>query len=163
MCLPFLAGERSPIWDPTASGAILGLGFQHGASHLARAVLEGTAYELRLLADAVLATGARIEELRVCGGQAQSRLWNQIKADVIGLPASVPRLPEVALMGNAICAALGAGFYADLGTAAATMVQVGEVLDPRPSTRGTYDQLFGVYREAYAALKPFFEPLRQVS
>jgi xylulokinase len=162
VCLPFLAGERSPIWDPTASGAILGLTFEHGPAHLARAVLEGTAYELRLLAEAVLATGARIDELRVCGGQAQSRLWNQIKADVIGLPASVPRLPEVALMGDAICAALGAGFYGDLATAAATMVQVGEVLEPNPAHRAIYDELFGVYRQAYPALKPFFGPLSTV-
>jgi len=163
VCLPFLAGERSPIWDPTASGAILGLRFEHGSSHLARAVLEGTAYELRLLAEAVLDTGARIDELRVCGGQAQSRLWNQIKADVLGLPASVPRLPEVALMGNAICAALGAGFYDDLQSAAAAMVQVGEVLEPNSATRATYDELFGVYRQAYSALKPFFTPLRRVT
>jgi len=163
VCLPFLAGERSPIWDPTASGAILGLTFEHGSSHLARAVIEGTAYELRLLAEAVLATGARIDELRVCGGQAQSRLWNQIKADVIGLPASVPRLPEVALMGDAICAAVGAGFYADLQSAAETMVQVGEVLEPNVASRVTYDELFAVYRQAYTALKPLFEPLRRVS
>jgi xylulokinase len=162
VCLPFLAGERSPIWDPTASGAILGLGFEHGPSHLARAVVEGTAYELRLLAEAVGATGGRIEELRLCGGQAQSRLWNQIKADVLGLAASIPRLPEVALMGNAICAAIGADFYADLAAAAAAMVQVGEVLEPNPDARVIYDELFGVYREAYGALKPLFEPLRRV-
>jgi xylulokinase len=162
VCLPFLAGERSPIWDPSASGAILGLGFQHGPAHLARAVLEGTAYELRLLADAVLATGARIDELRVCGGQAQSRLWNQVKADVLGLAASVPRLPEVALMGDAICAALGAGFYPDLVSAAAAMVEIGDVLEPDPGVRATYDGLFDVYRRGYEALEPLYQPLRAV-
>jgi xylulokinase len=159
VCLPFLAGERSPIWDPTARGALLGLAFEHGPADLARAVLEGTAYELRLLSDAVLGAGARIDELRVCGGQAQSRLWNQVKADVTGLTVSVPRLPEVALMGDAICAALGAGFYGDLFGAGEAMVQVGEVLEPNPAVRSTYDELFGVYRAAYGALKPFFEPL----
>jgi xylulokinase len=162
VCLPFLSGERSPIWDPTASGALLGLTFEHGPEHFARAVLEGTGYELRLLAEAILATGARIEELRVCGGQAHSRLWNQIKADITGFPASVPRLPEVALMGDAICAALGAGLHQDMASAGATMVQVGEVLEPRASTRATYDELFGVYRQAYTALKPFYEPLGRV-
>jgi len=105
------------------------------------------------------ATGAHIDELRVCGGQARSRLWNQVKADVTGLPASVPRLPEVALMGDAICAALGAGFYPDLSGAGAAMVQVSEVLEPRVSSRAVYDELFSVYRAAYGALKPFFEPL----
>jgi xylulokinase len=62
-------------------------------------------------------------------------------------------------MGDAICAALGAGFYADLFTAGEAMVEVGEGLEPNPATRATYDELFGVYRAAYGALKPFFEPL----
>jgi xylulokinase len=159
VCLPFLAGERSPLWDPTARGAILGLTFAHGPNHLARAVLESTAYELRLLSDAILSLGARIDELRVCGGQAQSRLWNQIKADVTGLPASVPRLPEVALMGDAICAAIGAGIYPDLSRAGEAMVQVGEILEPNRAHRAVYDELFGIYRDAYPALKPLFGPL----
>jgi xylulokinase len=159
VCLPFLAGERSPLWDPTARGAILGLTFGHQARHLARAVLESTAFELRLLSDAILSLGTRIDELRVCGGQAQSKLWNQIKADVTCLPASVPRLTEVALMGNAICAAIGAGLYPDLAAAGEAMVQIGEVLEPNPSHRQVYDELFGVYRDAYPALKPLFGPL----
>jgi len=159
VCLPFLAGERSPIWDPSARGALLGLTFEHGPAHLARAVLESTAYQLRLLAEAILDAGARIDELRVCGGQARSRLWNQIKADVTGVPASVPRLPEVALMGDAICAAIGAGLYPDLSAAGEAMVQVAEVLPPTAAHRAVYDELFGVYRAAYPALKPLFAPL----
>jgi xylulokinase len=163
VCLPFLAGERSPLWDPNARGTILGLTFGHGPAHLARAVLESTAYELRLLSDAILALGTRIDELRVCGGQAQSRLWNQIKADVTGLPTSVPRLPEVALMGNAICAALGAGLYPDLFSAGEEMVQVTEVLEPRKAHRQVYDDLFGVYQAAYGALKPLFPSLTRAA
>jgi xylulokinase len=147
------------LWDPTARGAILGLTFGHGPAHLARAVLEGTAYELRLLSEAILGLGTRIDELRVCGGQAQSRLWNQIKADVTGLPASVPRLPEVALMGDAICAALGAGLYADLASAGEAMVHLGEILEPNRAHRAVYDELFLIYRDAYTALKPLFLPL----
>ena len=159
VCLPFLAGERAPLWDATARGAILGLTLEHGPSHLARAVLEGTAYELRLMTDAVLAAGARIDDLRLCGGQARSRVWNQIKADVTGLACSVPRVPEAALMGSAICAALGAGLYADLESASAAMVSPGYTLEPEPGNRRTYDALFSVYRDAYSALRPFFEPL----
>jgi sugar (pentulose or hexulose) kinase len=161
--LPFLAGERSPIWDPTARGAFLGLTFEHAPRHLARAVVESTGYELRLLAETVLQAGPRIDELRVCGGQARSQLWNPIKADVIGLPASVPRLPEVALMGNAICAALGAGLYPDLATAGDAMVQVAQVLEPRAEHRAVYDELFGLYAAGYTALKPFFAPLAKAA
>lgn len=161
--LPFLAGERSPLWDPMARGAMIGLTFGHGPSHLARAVLESTAYELRLMSDAILSTGARIDELRVCGGQAQSRLWNQIKADVTGFPASVPRLPEVALMGDAICAAIGDGLYPDLSTASEDMVEVGEVLEPRPVLRSLYDDLFALYCQSYQALKPLYPTFARVA
>jgi xylulokinase len=159
VCLPFLAGERSPLWDATARGAILGLTFAHGPTHLARAVVEGTAYELRLLSDAILGLNVRIDELRVCGGQAQSGLWNQVKADVTGLTVGVPRLPEVALMGGAICAAIGAGLYPDLTAAGEAMVRIATVLEPNPAHRAVYDELFGVYRDAYCALKPLFGPL----
>jgi xylulokinase len=161
--LPFLAGERAPLWDLSARGAFLGLTFEHEAPHLARAVVESTGYELRLLAEAVVGAGTRIDELRVCGGQARSRLWNQVKADVLGLPASVPRLREVALMGDAICAALGAGLYPDLHTASQAMVQVAEVLEPDPAHRAVYDDLFSLYEPAYQALKPFFEPLARAA
>jgi xylulokinase len=163
VCLPFLAGERAPLWDPTARGALIGLTFEHGPAHLARAVLEGTAYELRLLSDAVVQAGAPIEELRVCGGQAHSDVWNQVKADVTGLPASVPRLPEVALMGDAVCAAVGASLYPDLSSAGETMVHVGHVLQPNPANRQVYDDLFGVYQAAYPALRPFFPSLARAA
>ncbi len=158
--LPFLAGERSPLWDADARGAMLGLGFEHGPAHLARAVVESTAYQLRLLAEAILALGPTIDELRLCGGQAQSQFWNQVKADVLGLPASIPELPEVALMGDAICAALGAGLYPDLASAGEAMVHVRQVLQPNTAHRRMYDELFDVYRQAYAALKPLFPRLR---
>jgi xylulokinase len=159
VCLPFLAGERSPLWDPAARGAIIGLTLEHGPAHLARAVLESTGYQLRLLSETIIGAGARIDELRVCGGQARSRLWNQIKADITGLRVGVPRLPEVALMGDAVCAAIGAGLYPDLATASRAMVQVETVLEPDQALRAVYDDLFGVYRAAYPALKPLFEPL----
>jgi xylulokinase len=142
---------------------MLGLTLEHGPGHLARAVLEGTAYELRLMTDTVVAAGARIDDLRLCGGQARSRVWNQIKADVTGLACSVPRVPEAALMGAAICAALGAGLYADLESASAAMVAPGYTLEPDPGNRRTYDMLFSVYRDAYSALRPFFEPLATAS
>jgi sugar (pentulose or hexulose) kinase len=112
-----------------------------------------------MLSEAILTLGARIDELRVCGGQAQSQLWNQIKADATGLQTTVPRLPEVALMGDAICAALGAGLYRDMATAGEAMVQVGAVVEPNRAHRAVYDELFGIYRDAYSVLKPLFLPL----
>lgn len=161
--LPFLAGERSPIWDADARGAFLGLTFSHTGAHMARAVVESTGYAMRLLIDPILSAGARIDELRVCGGQAQSPFWNQIKADVTGHTVAVPRLTEVALMGDAICAAMGAGLYPDVFSAGEEMVRVAHVLEPQASHRALYDTLFGVYREGYPSLKSLFGPLARAS
>ncbi len=154
--LPFLAGERAPLWDPHARAAFLGLTFNHGPTHLARAVVESSGYSLRLLAETITAAGGRIDELRICGRQAQSRFWNQVKADVTGSAVSIPRLTEVALMGDAIYAAIGAGFYPDLVSAGEAMVEVAETLAPDPANRTVYDELFRLYRAAYPALKPLF-------
>jgi xylulokinase len=157
--LPFLAGERAPYWDPSARGAFLGLTFEHTADHLARAVVESSGYGLRLLADRIVAGGARIDELRVAGGQARSPVWNRAKADITGLEVLVPAVTEVALMGSAIHAAVGAGLYPDPLVAGEAMVQVASRLAPRPATRALYADLFGVYAGAYAALRPFFPRL----
>jgi xylulokinase len=157
--VPFLAGERAPYWDPAARGAFLGLTLEHTAAHLARAVVESSGYALRLLVERIVQGGARVDELRVAGGQARSRLWNQAKADITGLEVQVPAVTEVALMGSAIHAAVGVGLYADPLEAGEAMVRVARRLDPDPRTRPVYDELYGVYGGAYAALRPFFGPL----
>jgi xylulokinase len=157
--VPFLAGERSPYWDASARGAFLGLTFSHGPAQLARAVVESSGYSLRLLCEAIVQAGARIEELRLCGTQARSRFWNQVKADVTGYQVQVPRVVNVALMGNAVLGAVGAGLSSDIISAGNAMVRVAETLEPQPAHHTVHDELFGVYRQAYGALKPFFEPL----
>ena len=156
--LPFLAGERAPLWDAEVRGAFLGLGFEHGPSHLARAVVESSGYALRLLAESVVQAGARIDELRVCGGQARSPLWNRVKADVTRLPVAVPRVVDAALMGVAVCAAVGVGWYPDVMAGSAAMVQVAERLEPDPDLAGVYTARFATYRAGYAALKTLPTP-----
>ena len=82
--LPYLAGERSPLWDPTARGAFAGLALGHGRGHLTRAILEASAFAIRHVAESIVAAGVEVGSMRVCGGPARSETWNQIKADVTG-------------------------------------------------------------------------------
>ena len=94
--LPHLQGERAPIWDIAARGAFAGLDASMGAPELARAVLEGVAYSVRWLFEALEASsGARPERLRHAGGGARSEIWAQIRADVLGRP--IDRLANVEL------------------------------------------------------------------
>lgn len=109
--LPYLMGERSPIWDPKARGVFAGLSLAHTRGHLYRAVLEGLVYALRHNLEAARQAGYRVEgEMRAVGGGARSSLWMQILADATGYPVrAVPEGGEAAL-GSAMVAALGLGW-----------------------------------------------------
>ncbi len=150
--LPYLAGERSPIWDPAARGAFVGLTLAHRQAHLVRSVLEASAFADRHVLEPILAAGLPVRELRVCGGNARSRLWNQIKADVLGIPVAVPAVPDTAMLGAAILGAVGIGAASDLAAGMRSMVRMAEVIEPDGAVRARYDEAFGVYRSLYPAL-----------
>ena len=158
--LPYLAGERSPIWDPDATGAFVGLTLTHGRAHLARAILEASALAIRHVAEPMLAAGVTVSAMRVCGGPARSETWNQIKADVTGFPVLVPAVLETAVLGSAMLGAVGIGASADVPTAVRSMTRIERRLEPRAEHRATYDRAFEVYRGLYPALRPLREGAR---
>ncbi len=88
--LPYMSGERSPIWDPDAKGVYYGLDFSKKKGHLIRAAMEGTAYALKHNLEAAEEAGAKVEVLKAMGGAANSHLWTQIKSDVTGKPWKSP-------------------------------------------------------------------------
>ncbi len=157
--LPYLAGERSPLWDSEARGAFVGLTIGHGRAHLARAVLEAAALALRHVSEPILAAGVPIRELRVSGRPAESPTWNRIKADVTGFPVAVPAVPEAALVGCAILSAIAIGQDPDIPAAIRRMVRVVEQLEPDAAVRPTYDRLFDVYCRLSRDLLPFSHAL----
>jgi len=149
--LPYLAGERSPIWDARARGVFAGLTLTHGRGHLARAMLEGGAFALRHVAEPIVASGIEVRQMVVSGGTAATRLWSQVKADVTGFPIAIPVVAETATLGAAVLAVLGLGAYPDAPAAMRAMVRIAERLEPRRALRPRYDALYGVYRELYPA------------
>ena len=158
--LPYLAGERSPIWDPQATGAFVGLTLGHGRGHMTRAILEASALAIRHVAAPMLAAGVHVTAMRACGGPARSETWNQIKADVTGFPVLVPAVLETAVLGSAILGAVAIEASPDVRTAVHSMTRVERRLDPRPETRETYDRAYAVYSGLYPALRPLLaEPV----
>ena len=151
--LPYLAGERTPIWDERASGVFFGLSASHTRAHLARAVFEAVAYQLRHVADVLGEGGARIDELRVTGGQAKIPLWHRIKADVLGVPVVVPSIAEGALLGEAMLAAEAAGRASDAATAAASFLRRSARFEPDPKTAPAYERAYRTYRALYPRLR----------
>lgn len=158
--LPYLAGERSPIWDPEARGAFVGLTLQAGRAHLARAVLEASALAIRHVAAPILAAGVQVNAMRVAGGPARSQTWNQIKADITGFPVEVPRIVETAVAGSAILAAVGVGAHPDLRSGIRAMTAIDARLEPDPERAATYDRTYAAYAAIHPALSPILEAYR---
>ncbi|MCX6029836.1 MAG: xylulokinase [Chloroflexi bacterium] len=157
--LPYLLGERSPYWNPQARGAFVGLTMAHGRPEMARAVLEGVAFNLRLILDALQAQAAGITAMRLIGGGAQGALWRQILADVFGLPILLPALlAEATSLGAAIAGGVGVGLYRDFGVAQ-QFVQVHAAERPDPAAQARYAELYPLFAETYRALEPVFGKL----
>jgi xylulokinase len=158
--LPYLAGERAPLWDADARGIFLGLSSDHSRAHEARAVLEGVAFSARHLLEVLeTAAGLRVEALASSGGGARSDLWCQTKANVLGREIRRLRVLHSGVLGAALMAAAGTGLVADLRRAAAEAVQVADVFRPEPEHLMLYDHLYRIYRDLYPALRPAYRDL----
>lgn len=152
--LPYLAGERAPIFDEGARGVLSGLTLAHGPAHLARAALEAAAFSLRHVAAPLAAAGAPVRELRLAGRATPDDTWARIKASVLGVPAAIPSVGETAVMGAAILAAAGVGAVPSLEAGVAAMTAVARVVAPDPAASEAYERAFAVYRELYPAVRP---------
>ena len=157
--LPYLAGERSPLWDPSARGAFVGLALGHGRAHLTRAILEASAFAIRHVAEGIVAAGAEVRSMRVCGGPARSETWNQVKADVTGFTVEVPAVLETAVAGAAIVGATAVGAWPDLPAAIRGMTRVARRLEPNSANRARYDATFAAYRRLHPAIAPIVRDL----
>ncbi len=151
--LPYMAGERSPIWDPNAKGVFYGLDFSKTKGHMIRAAMEGVAFSLKHNLDIAEATGAKAEELWAMGGSANSLLWTQIKSDITGKPIAVPSSDTATTLGAAILAGVGVGVYEDFEEAIRTTVKVTRRHEPNPEHQECFQKNYETYLELYRNLK----------
>lgn len=160
MFLPYLMGERSPVWDAKASGAFIGLNLVHTRAHLYRAVLEGVAFALRHNIEAGR-KGAQFldDKLIVVGGAAHSDLWMQIIADVTGYPVYTIEQEVEAAMGAALLAAVGTSLVTD-EVARGGWARLVERARPDADRLALYADRFEVYAGLYPALKPLMHRLQ---
>jgi len=151
-------GQSIPIFIPTMKGefmrphmrgAFFGLSLDHNLNHLARSVLEGVAFHLRGTLTKIEEGGLKIDEVRVSGGGSRSRIWNQIKADVLGKTLKVMKTPETGALGAAMLAEVAIGRYKDLFEATQAMVSIKDEVRPRPEMRQKYDKIYEDYKKIY--------------
>lgn len=150
--LPYMAGERSPIWNPNACGVFFGLSYAKTRVHLIRAVMEGVGYALRHNLEVARATGTQIGTLRAMGGSANSPVWTQVKADITGQPIEVPASDTATTLGAAILAGVGVGVYESFASAVAQTVAVRRSHQPNAERQSVYAQGYMKYRDLYERL-----------
>ena len=151
--LPYLNGERSPIWNPEACGLFFGASLSTTHADFVRATMEGVAYSLQHNLLCAGQAGAQVGELRATGGSAASEIWCQIKADVTGVSLLVPDSDSSAVTGAAILAGLGVGMFASEEAAVSAFVRTRRRHTPEPEAHETYRQGFSLYRKLYEANK----------
>jgi len=119
---------------------------------MAKAVLEGLTFELRINLDLLREAGVTINELHAVGGGARSLLWLQLKADICQVPLRIPQVTEAACLGAALLAGAAAGVYPDLATAVAQTVHLERQVKPQPDSVSAYDARYQLYRHVYPTL-----------
>ena len=154
LVLPHFAGSGTPTFDTASRAAVLGLTFATTRSDVARAILEGLTYELRLNLEVLRAGGVSIDVLRAIGGGARSPVWLQLKADVTGIPVVAPRVTEAAALGAAILAGSAAGCFASAEEAAERFLELTATYTPDAARHAAYSERFELYREVYPAVAP---------
>ena len=155
--LPAMQGAMAPEWNGAARGVFSGLTLAHTRDHMTRAILEGSAFGLRDILEAMRDAGLDVRRLTIVGGGAKGPLWRQIKADVTGLPVRVPESVETTATGAAILAAVGSGVHPTVADAVKAFVSFRpDEHVPDPTAREAYDEAYRRYRDVYFAMKPVF-------
>lgn len=154
--LPYLLGERAPIWDYNARGVFFGLERMHTRKEMTRAVFESTGFiDLDMIA-AIEETGIKINSIRLSGGLARLNLISQIKADITGREVLVLSEFETTATGAAMIALFGQKVYTSLDEAAGYFAKVRMIIRPDDRNHAKYQQLYELYKETYQTLKPLF-------
>jgi xylulokinase len=160
--LPYLMGERSPIWDVHARGVIFGLSLNHGKGHLVRAMMEGVAYAMYHSFSLLKEAGLKINlPLIMNEGGAVSVLWRQIIADVFNIPIAFAKRRTGAPFGDAILAGVATGILADFGIAKEWAEYI-DPMEPNPQNHQRYMAFFELYKKLYQHLQEDFVELAQL-
>jgi len=160
--LPFLMGERTPIWDSYARGVVFGLSLNHTKGHLVRAMMEAVAFAMydsfRLVRDA----GLKVNLPMVLNeGGAVSRLWRQIITDVFDIPILLAGRRTGAPFGDALLAGVAAGVFQDYSVAREWFRGI-EPMEPDAANHARYMEIFVLYKKLYEHLKKDFRELAEL-
>ncbi|HHT47865.1 MAG TPA: FGGY-family carbohydrate kinase [Firmicutes bacterium] len=161
--LPYMAGERSPIWNSKARGVFFGLSYDKTRAHLIRAMMEGVGFSLLHNLKTAEEVNAYVMELISVGGAANSRVWTQIKADITGKTIHVPLSDQATTLGAALLAGVGVGVYPNFTDAVEKTVQIQRTHHPVLENHAIYDRFYQLYLELYQKLRDSFATLARIT
>jgi len=161
--LPYMAGERSPLWNSKARGVFFGLSYDKKRAHIIRAIMEGVGFSLLHNLETAAEVGARVDELVSVGGTANSHIWTQIKADITGKSIHVPYSDHATTLGAALLAGIGTGIYRDFEQAVQQTVRLQRTHTPDTDNHNFYQSYYNLYLELYERLVDCYDILYQLS
>jgi xylulokinase len=160
--LPWLSGERAPVLDHYARGGYIGMTMSHNKAHMTRAIMEGVAYHLRWICEAMEKTGFVIDSFNGIGGGCNSPVWTQIIADVTGRPLNlVKNHMEAGAAGAALTVAVGLGIHPSMDSLD-DLISIDRIIEPVEAHRQRYNDLYRIYRDLYTVLVPIHHRLYEV-
>jgi xylulokinase len=165
--IPYMAGERTPIWSSTARGVFFGLSYATTRGDILRAIMEGCAFAVYDNLKIAEEKGVTMREWLGSGGATRSAEWCQIKADVTGRPFVVARRADGREGGHTLglfaLAAYAVGLHNDIGGCVEQLLPQRQVFEPSPERHRLYDELFGVYMDVSRKLMADFDNLAAIT
>lgn len=162
LVLPYLMGERSPIWDTSARAVMFGLSLHHHRGHVFRAFMEGVAYALFDSFSVLQRTGLKINNPLIFNeGGAKSEVWRRIITDVFGIPTAMLKGRTGAPLGDAILAGVGVGVFDDFSVAK-EWCRYREHLEPDQQNHEMYMEYFELYKQIYSNVQGSFQDLQAI-
>lgn len=164
--VPYMAGERTPLWNTNARGVFFGLSYSTSRRDLLRAIMEGCAFAVYDNIRIAEAKGALIGECLGSGGATHSAVWCQIKADIYNRPFSVARRPDGGEGGHTLglfaMTAKAVGLSDDIGATVERLLPNRQVYEPSAARHALYEELFDVYMSVSRKLLPDFDKLASI-
>ena len=148
--LPYLQGERAPIWDSKSCGTFFGMRISHYPEHFTRAVIEGICFALNDVLLSLVASGQVVDQLNVSGGFVSSQVWLKIMADITGKKLVLARTEDASAVGAAYLAVKATGIT---DVYPSPVAEENTIIEPDAARHLVYQQYFGLYKKLYTNLK----------
>jgi gluconokinase len=156
--LPYIMGERSPVWDENAKGSFIGLTISHTKTHMAKAVLEGICFSIVDVLNALEETSGKINNIYLSGGIIKAASWVQLMADISGKQIMVNEAADASALGAAFIGMKATGSVKNINEATMFLNDV-KTFSPNASNHNIYKKYFKIYSSLYQKLKDSFDEL----